>query len=53
MGSKTIFFFKGLCITNPLLRFLLMAAAPSNWLNYLRKYFSAVISIESLIVYAF
>lgn len=50
MGSKTIIFFKGLCIANPLLR---MAAAPSNWLNYLRKYFSAVINIESLIVYAF
>lgn len=29
-----------------------MAGAP-NWLNYLRKYFSAIISIESLIVYAF
>lgn len=44
---------KGLWITNPLLRLLLMAGAPSNWLNYLRKYFSAIISIESLIVYAF
>lgn len=30
-----------------------MAGALSNWLNYLRKYFSAIISVESLIVYAF
>lgn len=44
--------FKWFWITNPSLRILLMAGAPSNWLNYL-KCFSAIISIESLIVYAF